>query len=131
MILFVVAYFAYIIAMVVATWKIYEKAGQPGWAAIIPFYNIYILLKIVGKPAWWLLLLCIPVVNIVFGIWTYNILSKSFGKDELTTLLMFIFGIGILQLGFGDAQYQGPYGDPIAFQAYSGEHTFDFEQTAM
>jgi len=128
---FFILYFAYIIALIVAVWKIYEKANQPGWAAIIPFYNMYILLKIVGKPAWWLILYFIPFVNIIFGIWTYNMLSKSFGKEELTTLLMFIFGLGLFQLGFSDIQYQGPYGNPLEFEEHQGKHTFDFEQPAL
>lgn len=132
MTLFFILYFAFIIALVVALWKIFEKAGQPGWACLIPFYNLYILLKIVGKPSWWLILYIIPLVNVVFLIWTYNMLSKSFGKDEGTTVLMFVFGIGLLMLGFGDAQYQGPYGDPVAYRTYRDSHTtFDFEKPPM
>ncbi len=46
-------------------WRIYKKAGQPGWAAVIPFYNIVIWLRIISKPGWWLILLFIPVVNII------------------------------------------------------------------
>ena len=125
-------YFAFIIALLVANWKIYEKAKQPGWAAIVPIYNIYVLLKIVGKPTWWLVLYLIPVVNVVFAIWTLNMLSKSFGKNEGTTVLFFVLGIGYLILGFGDAQYQGPYGDPVAFRAYrDGQTTFDFERPSV
>jgi hypothetical protein len=131
MALFGLFYLAYVVALVIASWKIYEKADQPGWAAIIPIYNIYVLLKIVGKPVWWLILLLIPVVNMIFGIWMYNMLSKSFGKNGLTTLLMFVFGIGLLQLGFSDAQYQGPYGDSVAFEAYQGKNTFDFERQTV
>jgi hypothetical protein len=90
-------------------WKVYEKAGQPGWAAIIPIYNIYVLIKIVGKPSIWLLWCLLPCVNIVFTVWLYNLLSKSFGKDEGFTvgliLLPFIF---LPLLGFGSATYVGP-----------------------
>ena len=132
MLFFGLLYFAFIIAIIVANWKLYEKANQPGWAAIIPFYNLYILLKIVGKPTWWLILYFIPVVNLVFLIWTMNMLSKSFGKDEGMTVLFFIFGIGYLILGLGDAQYQGPFGDPIAYEAYrNGRDTFDFEKPSV
>ena len=131
MTLFFLLYLAYIIVLVVAMWKIYEKAGHPGWESIIPFYNLYILLKIVGKPTWWLILFFIPFANVVFLVWTYNMLSKSFGKTESTTILMLVFGIGILQLGFGDAQYQGPYGDPAAFQAYGNKSSFDFEKPVL
>lgn len=97
------------IIQIISLWKLFEKAGEQGWKSIIPIYNIYILLKIVGKPAWWLILFFIPLVNLVFVIWTYNMLSKSFGKDEAYTvgivLLSFIF---LPLLAFGNAQYLGP-----------------------
>jgi hypothetical protein len=63
-------------------WKLFTKARQPRWAAIIPIYNMYIMTKIGGKPGIWVLLFFIPVVNISFLIWLYNMVSKSFGKDE-------------------------------------------------
>lgn len=100
------------VVYIVAQWKIYEKAGQNGWAVLIPFYNIYILLKIVGKPGWWLLLIIfVPFVNIVLAIWMTNLLSKSFGKDALFTIGLLFFGIIFYPiLGFGDAKYIGPAG---------------------
>ncbi len=107
----VIVYLAIFILMIVSYWKIYEKAGQPGWASIIPIYNIYILLKIVGKPGWWILLMFIPVVNIVIGIWVTNLLSKSFGKDVGFTLGLIFLGIIFYPiLAFGDAKYVGPAG---------------------
>ena len=72
--------------IVVGLWKIFEKAGKPGWAAIIPIYNIIVLLEIIGKPLWWLILFIIPLVNIVFAIWATNLLSKSFGKETGFTI---------------------------------------------
>lgn len=114
--------------MLVTMWKIYVKAGRQGWEAIIPIYNAYILLKIVGKPGWWLILYLIPIVNLVFLIWTYNMLSKSFGKDEGFTAGLLLLGIIFFPiLAFGTAKYLGPYGDPAAFQAYQGRDKFDFE----
>ncbi len=102
---------------IIAQWIIFEKAGKPGWASIIPIYGIYVLLKIVGKPGWWLLLFCIPVVNVVYFIWMLNMLSKSFGKtDEFTLGLLFLSFIFLPILAFGDAAYLGPFGDPAAFQ---------------
>lgn len=96
---------------IIAQWKIYEKAGKPGWAVLIPFYNIIVLLEIVGKPIWWIFLFLIPVVNIVFGIWTTNLLSKSFGKDEAFTVGLILLGFVFYPiLGFGDAKYMGPAG---------------------
>src|SRR5215831_4452470 len=116
------------IIAIAGQWKAFEKAGQPGWACIIPIYNFYIMLKIGGKPGWWLLLFLIPLVNIIFLIWMYNMISKSFGKDEGFTvgliLLSFIFWP---ILGFGDAKYQGPFGNPQEYQAYREQHKFDFE----
>jgi len=107
------------VILIAAMWKIFEKAGQEGWKAIIPLYNFYVLLKIVGKPGWWLLLCLIPFVNYVFVIWTYNMLSKSFGKDEGFTVGLVLLGFIFLPiLGFGPAKYLGPFGDPVAFQAY-------------
>jgi len=117
---------------IAAFWQIFTKAGEEGWKAIIPIYNMVVLLRIVGKPWWWIFLLFIPVVNYVFGIWTYNMLSKSFGKDEGFTigllLLSFIF---FPILGFGSAKYLGPYGDPDAFTAYQQRGQFDFERDQL
>jgi hypothetical protein len=124
-----IIYFALIIFLIASMWTIFSKAGQPGWAAIVPIYNIITLLKFVGKPWWWLFLYCIPVVNIVFLIWTYNMLSKSFGKDEGFTVGILLLGIVFIPiLAFGDAKYIGPYGDPVAFAAAQNPQ-FDFDGT--
>ena len=124
----ILIWLAFVVFIIAAMWKVYEKAGQPGWAAIIPIYNFYIMLKIGGKPGWWLLMLLIPFVNIVFLIWTYNMISKSFGKDEgFTAGLIFLGFIFWPILGFGSAKYLGPYGDQAAFRAYHGKDNFDFE----
>lgn len=115
---------AFALFILVAMWKVYTKAGQEGWKAIIPIYNTYILLKIVGKPGWWLLLYFIPFVNIIYMIWTYNMLSKSFGKGEgFTAGLLFLGIIFFPILGFGSAMYQGPYGDKAAYEAYQAQFT--------
>jgi len=107
-----ILYVLIIILMIVAMWKIYTKAGKPGWAAIIPIYNIIVLLEIVGKPWWWLLLmLFIPIVGIIWMIWAINLLSKSFGKGVGFTLgILFLGFIFIPILGFGSAKYVGPAG---------------------
>lgn len=119
--------FGLVIFLIASMWKVFEKAGQPGWACIIPIYNIIVLLKIVGKPTWWVLLFFIPVVNYVFIIWTYNMLSKSFGKDEGFTVGLILLGVVFLPiLGFGDARYIGPFGDAAAFSA-AQQPDFDFD----
>ncbi len=106
----VVIYIAVIVFEIAALWQVFVKAGHPGWAAIIPFYNYYVLLKIVGRPGWWLILYFIPLVNIIVWIIVAIDLSKSFAKSTGFAvgliLLAFIF---IPILGFGPASYAGPY----------------------
>lgn len=109
MIVYFVFILAFIFLMVISMWKIFEKAGKPGWAAIVPIYNIIVLLEIVGRPVWWILLLIIPCVNIVINIIVCIDLAKSFGKDAgygigLALLSIIFFPM----LGFGKAQYIGP-----------------------
>jgi hypothetical protein len=100
---------ALVVFMIAAGWKVFVKAGQPGWAVIVPIYNAVVVLKIVGRPLWWILLFLIPLVNIVIEIIVCIDFAKSFGKGTG-------FGIGLLLLGFifvpilgfGDARYAGP-----------------------
>ena len=107
----IIVYLAIVVLTIVSVWKIYTKAGKPGWACLIPIYNLLVLLKIVGKPWWWLFLFIIPLVNIVFGIWVTNLLSKSFGNNEgFPNGLLFLTLIFYPILGLGDAKYAGPAG---------------------
>ena len=97
------------VIVIIGKWKIYEKAGKPGWAAIIPIYNWIVMLEIVGKPVWWVILFLIPCVNIIFLIWTLNLLSKSFGQTEGFTVGLVLLGVVFYPiLGFGNYQYLGP-----------------------
>ena len=94
--------------MIVAMWKVFAKAGQPGWASIIPIYNLYIWCKIVGRPAWWIILMLIPFVNIIVAIVLCIDMAKSFGKAAGFGIGLVFLGIIFLPiLGFGSAQYQG------------------------
>jgi hypothetical protein len=95
------------VVFIVAGWKVYTKAGKPGWAVLIPIYSAIVLLDIVGKPWWWFLLMLIPVVNLIFIIIVMHRLSLSFGQGVGTTILL-LLGIGFLILGFGSAKYVGP-----------------------
>jgi len=105
----VILYLAVIAILVIGMWKVFEKAGKPGWAAIVPIYNFIVLIEIVGKPMIWVLWLLIPCVNFVFIIWLYNLVSKSFGKSEGFTVGMVLFPYIFWPiLGFGDAKYLGP-----------------------
>ena len=111
----IIVYVAVIVFFVIAGWRLFTKAGQPGWAILIPIYNTYIGLKIVGRPGWWLLLFLIPVVNVIIAIIVALDTAKSFGKEAG-------FGIGLILLpivfypilAFGDAQYVGPAAAPPA-----------------
>ncbi len=95
--------------LIVAMWKVFTKAGQPGWASIIPIYNLYIWCKIVGRPGWWIILLLIPFVNIIVGIILCIDMAKSFGKGVGFGIGLALLGIIFWPiLGFGSAQYQGP-----------------------
>jgi hypothetical protein len=101
---------AVIVLFIAALWKVFTKAGHPGWAAIVPIYNAYILVKIAGRPGWWLLMLFIPFVNLVFSILLSIDIAKAFGQSAAwgVILLFLLCGIGYLILGFGSATYQGP-----------------------
>lgn len=98
---------AIIVVVIAGMWKVFTKAGQPGWGVLIPIYNCYLLTIIAGRPGWWLILLLIPFVNIVVGIILSLDIAKKFGQSTG-------FGIGLALLGFifypilgfGDATYQ-------------------------
>ena len=90
-------------------WKVFTKAGQPGWAVLVPFYNVLIVLRIVGRPDIWLLFCLIPGVSVVIGIILCVDLAKSFGKDTLFAIGLILLPIVFFPiLGFGDARYLGP-----------------------
>jgi hypothetical protein len=106
-----VVYLLIVVLMIASLWKVYEKAGKPGWAAIVPIYNIVVLLEIVRKPVWWIVLLIIPIANLIVAIIIYMQLAKSFGKSSGFGLgLVFIF---FPILAFGDAQYESSTNDSL------------------
>ena len=106
--LFLAIYLAIVVVIIAGVWKVFMKAGQPGWAAIIPIYNLIVLLQIAGKPLWWFFLFLIPIVNLVMAILVCIAVAEKFGKGAGfgvgLALLGFIF---FPILGFGSAQYQG------------------------
>jgi hypothetical protein len=106
-----IIYLAIIVLLIVSMWKVYAKAGKPGWAAIIPIYNIIVLLEIVGKPLWWIILMLIPFVNFVVAIIVYLELAKVFGKGAGFGIgLFFLSFIFFPILAFSDAKYVGAAG---------------------
>jgi hypothetical protein len=100
-----ICYLAVILLMIIGMWKVFTKAGKPGWAAIVPIYNMIVALEIAGKPLWWVILLFIPIVN--FFVWLVVCLAiaarfdKSAGFGVGLWLLPFIF---FPILGFGDSR---------------------------
>jgi Family of unknown function (DUF5684) len=96
------------VALIASVWTVFTKAGKPGWAAIVPIYNLVVLLEIVGKPIWWIVLMLVPLVNFVVGAIVSVELARRFGKGAG-------FGIGLLLLApifypllaWGDARYEG------------------------
>ena len=105
---FVVVYLALIVVVIAGMWKAFVKAGEAGWACLIPFYNLYVMCRMAGRPGWWFLLLLIPIIGLVVGIVLCIDLAKNFGKGAG-------FGVGLALLGFifwpilgfGDAVFRG------------------------
>lgn len=83
-----------------------NKANLPGWGILIPFYNVYLFIKLAGRPGWWFLLMFVPFVNAIIWIILDFDIAKRFGKD-----IAYGFGLRLLHpifvciLGFGDAKY--------------------------
>lgn len=84
---------AVILTVIAGMWRVFSKAGQPGWGVLIPFYNVFLMCKIAQRPAWWLILLFVPVVNLIIGVIMSIDIAKHFGKGTG-------FGMGLAFLGF-------------------------------
>ena len=94
--------------MIIAMWKIYTKAGKPGWAVIIPIYNAIVLLEIVDKPLWWILLMLIPIVNVIISIIITVELAKKFGQSVGFAIGLILLPIIFYPiLAFGSSKYSG------------------------
>ena len=98
-----------LVALIIAMWKIFEKAGEAGWKSLIPFYNLYILFQLAWGNGLLFLLMLIPCVNIVVGLILDWKICKAYGQGVGMFILMLFFpNIAWLILGFGSAQYIGP-----------------------
>jgi hypothetical protein len=105
--LFLFIELALIIFLIVTMWKIFAKAGEPGWACLVPIFNVCVWLKIAGKPMWWVLLLWIPIVGLILAILALIEFAKRFGKGGgFVVGLIFLPIIFYPILAFGDAQYK-------------------------
>jgi len=113
MLIIFLAIAVFVVIAVVGMWKLFEKAGEQGWKALIPVYNTWILMEISGKPGWWALVTLIPwvgsVIYLVLFIMAMLQLAKNFGKSDTFAIIgLVIFSVvGFLILGFGDAKYTG------------------------
>ncbi len=106
---FMIVWLAVAIVLIVAMWKIFTKAGKPGWASIIPIYNVIVLVQIAGKPIWWFVLFLIPIVNVVVMILLTIAVAKAFGKGGGFAAGMILLPIIFYpMLGFGSATYTPP-----------------------
>ncbi len=106
-------YLAVIVLVIAGFWQVFTKAGEAGWKSIIPIWNIIVLLRIIGRPLWWIILLLIPLLNIVISLIISLDLAKSFGKGNGFGVGLWLLGfIFVPILGFGGATYQrgGPGG---------------------
>ncbi|HXH37246.1 MAG TPA: DUF5684 domain-containing protein [Thermoanaerobaculia bacterium] len=101
-----IVWLAVVLIMVISMWKIFTKAGKPGWAAIIPIYNLIVMLEIACKPIWWFILMLIPIVNIIIIIILLVEIAKRFGKGVGFAIGMLILPfIFYPMLAFGDSKY--------------------------
>jgi len=101
------------VVMLIAMWKVFAKAGKPGWAILIPIYNAYVFLKIAGKPGWWLILLFVPLLNIIIQVIATVAFARNFNRGAgFVVGLIFLPFIFYPILAFSDAQYIGA-GDSV------------------
>lgn len=104
----VIIYLAIAVLLIASMWKMYTKAGEKGWAAIVPFYNAYVEFRIAGLNPWLFLLLLVPLVNVIVSIWVSIKIGTQFGKSVVWSIFLLILLpiIGYPILGFGSAKYQ-------------------------
>jgi hypothetical protein len=103
---FMLVWLAIVVLAIIGLWKVFAKAGKPGWGCLIPIYNIILLLDIAGRPIWWIILFFIPLVNIIVCIIVPIDVARNFGKGTGFGLgLAFLGFIFYPILGFSDAQY--------------------------
>jgi len=123
---------AYFVGFVAGMWKMFEKADRPGWAAVIPYYNIYKMSEITMGNGWLALALfagIIPLIGeiIAIGFLIYLAVqtAKAYGKPSMWAVgLIFLPPVFLCILGFGDAVYQGPQDVKLADPTQPEEKTY-------
>ncbi len=116
------------LTVIAGIWRVFTKAGEPGWGVLVPIYNFYLMCRIAQRPGWWLILLFIPIVNIAVGIVLSIDIARHFGKGAG-------FGVGLALLGFvfypilgfGSAEYSSAPGE---FPAATIDPPADQQQAA-
>ena len=104
-----VIYIAVVAFYLAAGWKVFVKAGEPGWGIFVPVYNLYLVCKIAGRPEWWLILFFVPFVNIAIALIIAMDLAKAFSKSSGFGIGLWLLGIVFVPiLGFGSARYTKP-----------------------
>ena len=97
--------------MVATVWRLFSKAGESGWKSLIPVYNAIVFQRILGRPAWWVVLMLVPIVNLAITIIECFDLARVYGKGVGYGLGLVLFGpLVAMILAFGPAQYVGPDG---------------------
>jgi hypothetical protein len=130
MVLYVFFMLAAVGVAIAALWRVFEKAGQPGWAAVIPIYNAYVLtVEVCKKPILWFILTLVPLVGAVIMILLMIELAKAFGKSTAFAVgLILLSPVFLSILGFGDAQYEAPEGAPRRRREYDEEEEEEEEE---
>ena len=108
---------AIFLVIIAGMWKLFEKAGKPGWASLIPIYNVIVMMEITGKPTWHIILFLIPFANLYVAITLSISFCRSYGKFGIGNYLFYIFlsFIAVPIWGFSsDTRYLGPSEGPNA-----------------
>lgn len=101
---------AVFVAVFAGLWKAFQKAGLEGWKAIIPVYNVYLVIKLADLSGWFLLGFFIPFISAIVTFYVYYKFAKNYGQDTLLAVVTGIFPFaGVPIIGFGDARYEGNY----------------------
>jgi len=101
--------FAFAAFYIFCYWRLFQKADQPGWFALIPLFNMLVVLKLIGRPWWWLLLMLIPPINVLVSVLMVFDVARVFGKRTGFAFgLLFFSGVFLPLLALGDAEYTAP-----------------------
>ena len=112
--IYAIVLIATVFLTIASMWRLFAKAGEPGWKCIVPIYGAVVLLRLVGRPWWWLVLMLVPVVNLIPSIMLCFDIAKAYGKGAGTGLGVLLLGpIFIMWLAFGDAQYVRGTNTPV------------------